>query len=185
MNRVRQETAESFDQFTYGERFAFDLVETDGVNEVTASNQHSQLSTIQLRNHDLIVPPKDFPKVCWKRVQPAEMTVSHLRTLSAELSACGCACSVGTPPTQNQQISRFRSIDLGVANQFCNIRDFLSPGVRHVLVVVGIITHVARPILFFKSSNTVHQIGRSGNGPRAGQKVVALIRKERLINFIT
>ena len=71
MNGVRQETAESFDQFTDCERFSFDLVEADRVDEVTASNQHSELSAIQLRNHNLIVTPKDFTKVGWKRVKPS------------------------------------------------------------------------------------------------------------------
>jgi hypothetical protein len=44
-----------FDQFRNGKRFAFDFVKADCVDEVSAANEHPQLTHIELRYKYLLV----------------------------------------------------------------------------------------------------------------------------------
>ena len=60
----------------FGDRewFSFDFIETNGIDQVSATNESSELAHIEFRNQYLLVARDDFTKVAWERIEVPNMS---------------------------------------------------------------------------------------------------------------
>ena len=75
-NGRRQMTFDLLDQFTDGKRFALDFVVADAVDQELASQQHSQLSHVQLGHKDAVKRLEQRAKIAGERIEIAKVCVA-------------------------------------------------------------------------------------------------------------
>ena len=85
-----------------------------------------------------------------------------------------------TAPTDDKQLTIFWPDDFLLRDIIRNVVDLLLTYIRHVLVVIRIITDVAGDILFFQAANSVLQPRRAGQGPGSRQPLISGIRLKLL-----
>ena len=86
--------------------------------------------------------------------------------------------AISTTPADNQQIAGVGSVDRLLRDVAGNAGDLGGTQVDHPLVVFRVVAHVASDILLLQAADAVFQAGRAGNGPGAGQFLVAQIGQE-------
>src|SRR5260221_686814 len=74
-------------------------------------------------------------------------------------------------PAQHQQPGALDLVDLEERDVLGDPGHLGRPEADHLLVVLGVVGDVARPVLLLDATDAVHETGGAGNGPGSGQRV--------------
>src|SRR5581483_8892290 len=75
----------------------------------------------------------------------------------------------GAAPAEDQQPGALDLVDLEGRDVLGDPGHLGRPEADHLLVVVGVVGDVARPVLLLDAADAVHEAGGPGGGPRPGQ----------------
>ena len=88
----------------------------------------------------------------------------------------------GRTPAEDEEVGVVGPVDGDGRDVVGDPRHLGGADVDHVLVVVGVVAHVAGAVLLLDATDAVHQVGRAGQRPRAGQRVgIAEVGPEDLL----
>src|SRR5207237_3875172 len=75
----------------------------------------------------------------------------------------------GAAPAEDEQPGTLHLVDLEGRDVLGDPGHLGRPQADHLLVVVGVVGDVARPVLLLDAADAVHEAGSAGDGPGAGQ----------------
>ncbi len=111
----------------------------------------------------------------------------HLRDRRPRAAQSPDRARDGTPggtPTDDHDVGVGIALHLGRRIRVGDLGDALGPQVDHLRVVDRVVADVAGAVLLLDAADAVHQAGGAGDGPRAGQFLVAHVRPEDVLTVL-
>ena len=181
--RLREQAVDLRLDLGDAERLALHLVEALGVDQVLGTDDEPELTQIQLWDQHSREPIEDVAQVPGERVDVAEVAVRDRLALGLGHVDRGGAGAVGAAPAEDEQVAGLGPVDRLLGDVVGHQGDLPLAGVDHVLVVVGVVRHIAGAVLLLQTSDAVLQPDRAGDGPGPGQPFVTLVGQEVLVVF--
>src|SRR5207248_8193389 len=127
------------------------------VDEVLRTDEPGQLPEVELGNEHLVVSGEHITKVGGERVQMPQVRVRDLQPTTSDATNGRGRCAPRTTPTEHEERRAVLVVQLDAWDVACDTGDLGRTQTRHLVVVLGVVADVARPVLLLDAADAVHQ----------------------------